>query len=118
MGRPVVHFEIVSKGAPQLRDFYRKTFGWEIGEPAPGPMDYTVVQTGDGLSGGIGETPEDSHGHVTFYVGITDMNRAFADVVARGGKKLRGPDHLPGGYVIGFFADPGGHEIGLIEIPE
>jgi uncharacterized protein len=121
MGRPVVHFEINSKDAPALRSFYSDTFGWEIGDPIPGAsMSYTTVETGvpGGISGGIGGAPDGYDGHVTFYIGVTDMPKAFATIEQLGGSKVMGPERVPGGPIIGHFKDPGGHVVGLVEIPE
>jgi uncharacterized protein len=121
MGRPVVHFEINSKDAPALRSFYGDTFGWEIGEPVPGAMNsYTTVSTGvpGAISGGIGGAPDGYGGHVTVYVGVTNMPEAFATIEKLGGSKMMGPEQVPGGPVIGYFKDPGGHVVGLVEIPE
>jgi predicted enzyme related to lactoylglutathione lyase len=121
MGRPVVHFEINSKDAPALRSFYGETFGWEIGEPVPGaPNSYTTIQTGvpGAISGGIGVPPDGCDVPVTFYVGVTDMPKAFTTIEKLGGSKVMGPEHVPGGPVIGYFKDPGGHVVGLVEIPE
>jgi uncharacterized protein len=121
MGRPVVHFEITSKDAPMLRSFYRDTFGWEIGEPVPGAWNsYSTIATGvpGGISGGIGGASDDDCRHVTFYVGVTDIPKAFAAIEKLGGSKTMGPKEVPGGPVIGYFRDPGGHVVGLVEIPE
>ena len=121
MGRPVVHFEINSKDAPVLRSFYRDTFGWEIGEPAAGAPDaYTIVTTGvpGAISGGISGARDGCGGYVTFYVGVTDMRNAFATIEELGGTKLTDPERVPGGPVTGYFKDPGGHVVGLVEIPE
>lgn len=121
MGRPVVHFEINSKDAPALRLFYSDTFGWEIGEPVPGAWNsYSTVQTGvpGGISGGIGGAPDGCDVHVTFYVGVTNMPKAFNTIEKLGGSKVMGPERVPGGPVIGYFKDPGGHVVGLVEIPE
>ena len=119
MGNPVVHFEIMGKGSPKLRTFYQDAFGWQIGEPV-GPNDYALVQTGigggvgGGIGGGIGEAPEGYTGHVTFYVEVPDVARAFETIEKHGGSKMMGPDQVPGGPIIGLFKDPGGHVIGLV----
>ena len=98
MGRPVVHFEINSKDAPALRSFYSDTFGWEIGEPVPGAWNsYATIQTGvpGGISGGIGDSPDGYDAPVTFYVGVTDMPKAFGTIEKLGGSKVMGPEQVP-----------------------
>jgi uncharacterized protein len=119
VGNPVVYFEILGKDPQKLRTFYHEAFGWKIGAPVPGSgiADYTQVDAqGHGIDGGIGALPENGYtGHVTFYIGVSDMAQAFKDIEARGGKHMMGPDQVPNGPLIGLFKDPGGHTIGLVQ---
>jgi len=121
MGAPVVHFEIIGKGANVLRTFYRDAFGWHFGDPVEGAgiPDYTLVKPneGAGIGGGIGTAPDGYDGHVAFYVGVPDVAKALDTVEQRGGTKMMGPDAVPGGFVIGLFQDPEGHVVGLVETP-
>jgi predicted enzyme related to lactoylglutathione lyase len=121
MPSPVCHFEIMSHEAPELRAFYRDTFGWTIDEPVPGaPNSYALVRTGieRAISGGIGGVADGDGGHVTFYVGVVDMARAFEAIEKLGGSNVMGPQTLPDGLVVGYFRDPGANVIGLVQIPE
>ena len=45
MGRPVVHFELMSKDPAKVSDFYAGIFGWKM-QPTGGPLDYRLVETG------------------------------------------------------------------------
>lgn len=120
MGRPVIHFEVVGKDGAKLRSFYSEVFDWEMSEIG-GPMDYSVTPRegntaadGGGIGGGIGGSSE-YDGHVTFYVEVPEMEAAFTEIESRGGRRLDGPDEVPGqGILIGHFADPEGHMIGLV----
>ena len=49
MGRPVVHFELMSKDPATVSDFYAKVFDWQI-QHYP-EMNYRTVNTGG--DGGI-----------------------------------------------------------------
>jgi uncharacterized protein len=121
MGQPVMHFEVVGKDGAKLRSYYGELFGWEF-QDVGGPMDYATVDReqnlspeGIGIGGGIGGSSE-SDGHVTFYVGVEDAEAALAKAESLGGKRLFGPDEVPGaGIVIGQLADPEGHVVGIVQ---
>ena len=121
MGQPVLHFEIVGKDGAKLRSYYGELFGWEFQEVG-GPMDYNIVDReqnlspeGIGIGGGIGGSSE-SEGHVTFYVGVEDVEAALAKAERLGGTRLYGPDEVPGaGILIGQVADPEGHVVGVVQ---
>jgi predicted enzyme related to lactoylglutathione lyase len=118
MGQPVVHFEVVGKDADMLRSFYGELFGWEFSEPM-GPTNYTLVERntnadGLGIAGGIGSAPEGYDGHTTFYVEVPDVEAGLAQAESLGGRRMMGPDQVPGGPTIGLFLDPEGRTIGLV----
>ncbi len=121
MGQPVVHFEVVGTDGDKLRRYYSELFGWEF-EDAPGPMNYGLVPRegntnaeGIGIGGGVGGFEGDG-GHVTFYVEVPDAEAALDKAESLGGKRLMGPDEVPGaGIVIAQLSDPEGHVIGLVQ---
>lgn len=121
MGQPVVHFEVIGNDGDKLKAFYADLFGWEF-EDAQGPMNYGVVQRegntnaeGAGIGGGVGGVEGDA-GHVTFYVEVPDIDAALTQAESLGGKRLMGPDEVPGaGIVIAHFSDPEGHVIGAVQ---
>jgi predicted enzyme related to lactoylglutathione lyase len=121
MGNPVVHFEIMGKDAKTLQEFYKQAFDWQIGErgSGAGAQNYSLVRpnNGSGIEGGIGDM-KGYEGHVTFYVGVPDINAALAKVEKLGGRRIMGPDEVPGGPTIALFADPENHTIGLVQISE
>ncbi len=120
MGQPVLHFEVVGKDGDKLRGFYSELFGWEI-QDVGGPMNYGVVPRegntspeGIGIGGGIGGGMD--QGHVTFYVGVSDMDAALAKAESLGGERVWGPDEVPGqNIVIAHVSDPEGHVVGLVK---
>ncbi len=120
MGQPVVHFEIIAKDVDAARAYYGELFGWEF--DTANPMDYGIVKREDNLSpegigigGGVGGRSE-SEGHLTFYVGVDDAEAALAKAEELGGKRVWGPDEVPGaGIVIGHVADPEGHVVGVVQ---
>jgi predicted enzyme related to lactoylglutathione lyase len=122
MGQPVVHFEVIGKDAERLHSYYSELFGWEI--HADNPLAYGTVDRegntnadGAGIGGGIGKGPDEEYpGHVTFYVEVPDVEAALAKAESLGGKRLFGPDEVPGtDVVLGQFTDPEGHMIGVVQ---
>jgi predicted enzyme related to lactoylglutathione lyase len=114
MGQPVVHFEVIGKDGHQLQRFYADLFRWKI--DSDNPLKYGSVEDA-GITGGIasGQTPDDP-GHVTFYVGVADVEAALTKAEALGGKRLFGPAPVPGTEIeLGQFTDPEGHLIGLMK---
>ncbi len=122
MGQPVVHFEVIGKDGPKLREYYSELFGWDFGDPV-GPTNYGVLPRdgntgpdGIGIGGGIGTAPEGYDGHVTFYVGVDDVGAALEKAESLGGTRMMGPDKVPEVNIeIALFTDPEGHVIGLVK---
>jgi uncharacterized protein len=119
MGQPVVHFEIVGGDADALRRYYGELFGWRF--DADNPMNYGVVRRdqnvgegGAGIGGGLGAGPEGYEGHVTFYVGVPDVEAALARAESLGGSRTMGPETVMEGVEIGQFQDPEGHLVGVV----
>lgn len=113
MASPVVFFEVLGKDGGKLRSFYASLFGWSFSE-MEGPLDYGMVAAGEGgIDGGVGAAPDGSPGHVTFYVATDDVASSLDRARSLGGATVMPPMELPGGGIIGLFADPEGHTIGL-----
>jgi predicted enzyme related to lactoylglutathione lyase len=119
MGQPVVHFEVVGKDGEKLQRYYSELFGWEIN--ADNPMGYGIVSRdgnvspeGVGIGGGIAAGPEGYEGHVTFYIGVPDVEAALAKAESLGGTRVMGPEKVMDQIVIGQFSDPEGHMVGVV----
>jgi predicted enzyme related to lactoylglutathione lyase len=120
MGQPVVHFEIVGKDGPKLREYYAELFGWTFDTSAP--MDYGTVDReanlspeGIGIGGGVGTGPEGYDGHVTFYVAVPDVEAALARAESLGGTRVLGPEKIMDIVELGLFKDPEGHLVGVVK---
>ena len=125
MGNPVVHFEVIGTDGPKLHAYFSELFGWEI--DGNNPMGYGVVMRegnlnaeGIGIGGGMMALPpemaQESNGHVTWYVEVPDVEAALAKAEQLGGRRLNGPDTVPGGGpTLGQLADPEGHLIGVVQ---
>jgi uncharacterized protein len=114
MSNPTVHFEVLGKDQEALKSFYTELFEWKTSDiPSASGEPYTLVEAEDGgIGGGIGRAGDDIEGHVTFYVGVDDLEAALAKAESLGGKRLTEPMDIPTGQ-IAHFADPEGHVIGL-----
>ena len=119
MGQPVVHFEILGKDGDRLKGYYAELFGWQI--DSDNEMGYGVVQRegntnsdGVGIGGGVAGGPDRYDGHLTFYVEVPDVETALAKAEELGGSRIMGPDEMMEGLVIGLFADPEGHVVGVL----
>jgi predicted enzyme related to lactoylglutathione lyase len=114
MGQPVVHFEIIGKDAEKLRSYYSDLFGWEF--DSDNPMNYGIVQRdGNAIGGGVGAAPEGYSGHVTFYIGVPDVEAALAKAESLGGSRVMGPEKVMEQVEIGQFQDPEGHLVGVVK---
>ena len=120
MGRPVVHFEVMGQDGAKLQSFFGELFDWTI--DTNNPMSYGIVAREDnlnpdgiGIGGGVGAMPDDMPGFVTFYVEVADVEEVLAKAESLGGTRLMGPEEPMPGLVIGMFADPEGHTIGVVK---
>lgn len=113
MANAVVHFEVVGRDLQKLKSFYGDLFGWKTQEIPE--MGYAIVEKeGDGIAGGIGQTPDGGPGHVTFYVSTEDPQAILDRAQELGGSTIMPVTELPE-VTIALFADPEGHAIGLVK---
>jgi predicted enzyme related to lactoylglutathione lyase len=87
MSNPVIWFEVIGADGEALKNFYSKTFDWQI--DSNNPMNYGIVNTGSekGIQGGIGGSNEGMKG-ATFYIGVDDLKAHLETVEANGGKVI------------------------------
>ncbi|HKW54055.1 MAG TPA: VOC family protein [Stellaceae bacterium] len=115
MGRPVVHWELMSKDPATVSDFYAKVFDWQI-QHYP-EMNYRTVNTGGegGINGGIlkPQRPEPWPGNMLFYIAVDDLAPYRKKVVAAGGKIHVEEQQVPGEGSFSLFTDPEGRMMGL-----
>jgi predicted enzyme related to lactoylglutathione lyase len=114
MSNPTVHFEVIGKDQEALKSFYTDLFGWKTNDITSASGDtYAFVEAEEGgIAGGIGRARDGIEGHVTFYVGVDDIEAALAKAESLGGRRLTEPMDIPNGQ-IAHFADPEGHVIGV-----
>jgi len=111
MTYPVVHWEIGGRDARRLRAFYTDLFGWKVDEQDP---EYGLVETGDGVGGGIMRTPGEMPPYVTIYVQVPDLDAALRRVAELGGRQVKEPTPIANVGAFALFQDPEGNLIGLL----
>src|SRR3989440_12813564 len=115
MGRPVVHWELMSKEPTKLAAFYEKIFDWKISHRPE--LNYRIVETGgeDGINGGIVKPDREGPwpGNMLFYVLVDDLSAYRQKIVAGGGKIHVEEQKVPGMGKLSLFTDPEGRMMGL-----
>ena len=111
MANPVVHFEVVGSDGVKLQEFYGDLFGWKIN--ADNEMNYGIVDNGgQGINGGVGESPEGAH--VTWYVQVPSIDDYLKKAEQIGGKTVM-PRTEMDMVTMAMVADPEGNIVGLVE---
>jgi predicted enzyme related to lactoylglutathione lyase len=112
MPNPVVHFEILGPDSTALQRFYGDLFDWKI--DASNPMNYGLVDTGEGkTSGGIASGQNGESG-VAVYIQVDDLQAALDRIEAAGGRTVVPPTEIPNMVTFAQFADPAGNVVGLV----
>lgn len=115
MANKVIHVEVVGRNGSGLQGFFSNLFGWNFDTNNPG--GYGMASADEvGITTGVGTAPEGMEsGGVTFYVAVPDVDKALARATELGGTVIL-PKYSPGpGAILGLFADPEGHVIGVTE---
>ncbi len=101
MGRPVVHWELMTKDPAKVSAFYEKLFDWKIRQMPE--MNFRIVDTGGegGINGGILKPDREGPwpGNMLFYVAVEEQ-------------------HAPGMGAFSLFTDPEGRMMGLWKAAE
>ncbi len=115
MGRPVVHWEMMSKDPAKVSDFYAKIFGWKV-QHMP-EMDYRIVETGaeGSVNGGIVNPQQEGPwpGNMLLYIDVDDLAAYRKKIVEAGGKIHIEEQVVPGMGAFSLFTDPEGRMMGL-----
>lgn len=115
MGRPM-HFEILATEPEKIATFYSKLFDWKV-STWEGPMSYWLVKTGPegtpGIDGGIMRREFDQP--VINTITVDSLEECVSRVEALGGKKISGPNDIPGIGRHAYCADPEGTMFGILQ---
>ena len=116
---PVVHFEVGSKDASALTDFYTNMFNWKI-KYLENAIYRLVQQESGGIGGGIFEHTEGMPpNHPSVAVMVDDLQASLDKAVSLGATALMQPTEIPGGFgSFAIFYDIAGNRISLFKSPE
>ena len=109
-----IWYELLTKDAKAAKTFYDAVVGWNIdAEPAPGGMDYRMINAPDSAAGGVMQLNDDmlANGAKPVwlgYIGVDDVDASVAKVVAAGGKVHLPAFDIPDVGRLAMVADPQG----------
>jgi hypothetical protein len=118
----VVHFEIHSADPDTAAKFYSTIFGWKISK-WDGPVEYWVVQTGDGpgIDGGLvrrqGEAPT-AGAAVNAYVctiAVESLDEMLTTIIVNGGDVVVAKHEIPHVGLLAYFKDRDGNIFGVLQ---
>ncbi len=115
-GNRVCYWEINGTVGKKLADFYTGLFDWQY-DSESGSDYYYLHSGGEGgnINGGVftgkGKLPH----HLTIYVDVDDVDAYYAKALGMGATRAQDPFDVPNVGRLGFFRDPDGHIIGLIQ---
>jgi len=106
MGNALCHFELMSNQPDKCRQFYAEVFDWQF-RTAPGPGEYTLIETGKEPGGGLMQKPAQAPKPVmNVYFQVEDIEATLAKVAAAGGTTIVPKTPIPGIGHFAMFADP------------
>lgn len=112
-GTPI-WYELMSADPDASKAFYDNVIGWTIEARPSGPMDYRMIDSGNGgqVGGVMRLTEEMIAGGAKptwlFYIGVADVDASIAKIEATGGSVLMPAWDIPGIGRLAMVADPQG----------
>ena len=108
-----IWYELMTRDPGAAKRFYDPVAGWTIEPQASGPMDYRMIDTGDGLVGGTMTLTREMTEHGAKptwlgYIGVNEVDATIAAIEAKGGKVLMPAHDLDGVGRFAMVADPQG----------
>ena len=99
----VIHFDITAADPRRAIAFYKHAFGWTI-TPAPGPLEYWLIRTGDagesGIDGGLAKREADWQ-RITMFIDVASADASASRIEQAGGRLVQPRTVIPGvGYVV------------------
>jgi predicted enzyme related to lactoylglutathione lyase len=109
MTAPVVHLELHTGDLARATDFYRRLLGWRPSVREAEGREYTALEMGGGVAGGVVECPT-TRALWLPYVEVADVAAATERAQALGARVLLEPREGPAGYR-SVIAEPAGAEL-------
>ena len=107
-------FELTTREPHSATAFYRRLFGWQIGES--GMEGYLLARSGDDMVAGlmIPDAGQDAPPNWLIYIAVDDADAAVEKTLAAGGQVYMGPADIPGTGRFAVLADPQGAVFGVL----
>lgn len=96
-GRPLVHLELHTHDLRRARDFYARLFGWPSERVESGGAEYTTLELGGSVGGGIVECSAQAPLWLP-YVQVDDIFAATRLAASLGARVLLPPREGPAGW--------------------
>lgn len=111
-----VHVELNTGDTKAAKAFYKGLFDWKF-EEMPGPMPYTMLDTGaKDAAGGITQKPmAEAPTQWLAYVEVASVKKTIAKAKAKGAQIVVEYMPIPGMGALGIFIDPTGASLGVWE---
>jgi predicted enzyme related to lactoylglutathione lyase len=106
---PIVHLELHTGDLARATDFYRRLLGWRPAPVDAAGREYTALEMGGGVAGGVVECPT-ARAVWLPYVEVADAVAATERAQALGARVLLAPREGPAGYR-SVIAEPAGAEL-------
>ena len=108
-----IWYELLTRDAEAAKAFYDPVVGWDIQPRPAGELDYRMIGTPAGNSGGVMQlTSEMTSGGAKplwlGYIGVDDVDATVAAVEQAGGRAMRPAFDIPDVGRIAMLADPQG----------
>ena len=125
MVNPIVHFEIPADDVERAKDFYRKTFSWEVKKFEMPTGDYWIMHTTDvdkdmkptspGINGGLMKRQNPGQPFMN-YISVESIDKMCKTITANGGTVILPKQEIGQGMGwIAAFKDTEGNIMGLHE---
>ena len=116
MARPV-HFEILADEPEKAAVFYSDVFGWKITTWDGDEQGYWLANTGPDDEAGIHGALMHRHfpQAVINTVEVESLEETLEKVSSAGGKKIHGPEEIPGVGTHAYCEDPEGNLFGVMQ---
>ena len=113
MANPVVQWQIVTKDAEGLTQFYSRLFGWTV--ESNNSLGYRTLSSGNGgVPGGVWPRGEEGHNLVQLFIEVEDIDAYLKRAQDLGARVLVPKQILPDGDQMALAIDPAGLSFGLV----
>ena len=109
-----IWYELMTGDPAAAKRFYDPVAGWTIEAESSNPMDYRMIDTGDGLVGGTMTLTREMTEHGARptwlgYIGVDDVDATAATIEEKGGKLLMPANDIPDVGRIAMVTDSQGN---------